>query len=157
MQYRALRTGARLGRSIGRVDAVDNYEIQAAVILDYLQESHDIPRFPTAQLKHSDLQTFWNEEQGFMSETTVTNVTTGGRSGMGPVPLTVALLNFDPTLGCDPVTFQPCSDRALSYLKVVTDAHTVIFPFTKNLAPSQPPAFFGFFLEETALGGHVRT
>ena len=139
------------------MEAVDNYEIQAAVILDYLQESHDVPRFPTTRLKHFDSQTFWNEEQGFMSETTVTNVTTGGRSGMGPVPLTVALLNFDPTLGCDPVTFQPCSDRALSYLKVVTEAHTVIFPFTKNLAPSQPPAFFGFFLEETALGGHVRT
>ena len=92
-----------------------------------------------------------------MRETTVYNVTTGGRSGMGPVPLTVALLNFDPTLGCDPVTFQPCSDRALSTLKVVTHAHMDIFPFIQNLLPNQPPAFYGFFLEETALGGHVRT
>ncbi len=92
-----------------------------------------------------------------MSETTVTNVTTGGRSGMGPVPLTVALLNFDPTLGCDSATFQPCSDRALSYLKVVADAHVELFPFIKTLAPGQPAAFFAFFLEETALGGHVRS
>ncbi|KAI9449115.1 Six-hairpin glycosidase-like protein [Lactarius psammicola] len=141
LQYRALVTGARLGRNIGRLDSVATYESQAAVIREYLQESHD---------------TFWNEEEGWMSETTITNVTTGGRSGMGPVPLTVALLNFDPTLGCDSATFQPCSDRALSYLKVVTDAHVGLFPFIKTLAPGQPPAFFAFFLEETALGGHAQ-
>lgn len=91
-----------------------------------------------------------------MSETTVTNVITGGRSGKGPAPLTVALLNFDPTLGCDSTTFQPCSDRALSYLKVVADAFTKKFPFAQSLPPDQPPAFFAFFLEETSLGGHVR-
>jgi len=35
----------------------------------------------TESLKHPDPQTFWNEEEESMSETTITNVTTGGRSG----------------------------------------------------------------------------
>jgi glucoamylase len=85
---------------------------------------------------------FWRKDQFLgpvMRETTVYNVTTGGRSGMGPVPLTVALLNFDLTLGCDPVTFQPCSNCALSTLKVVTGAHKDVFSFTQNLPPDQPP------------------
>ncbi len=90
-----------------------------------------------------------------MTETTITNVTTGGRSGIGAVPLTVSVLNFDPTLGCDPVTFQPCSDRALSSLKVVGDAFKEIFPINQQFPPSQSP-FFGFFLEDKLYGGHVR-
>src|SRR5579863_9191804 len=32
------------------------------------------------------LQTFWNDEEGFMTETTVTDVETGGRSGKGSAP-----------------------------------------------------------------------
>ena len=90
-----------------------------------------------------------------MTETTITNVTTGGRSGIGAVPLTVSVLNFDPTLGCDSMTFQPCSDRALSTLKVVGDAFRELFPINKKLPPYQSP-FFGFFLEDKLFGGHVR-
>ncbi len=90
-----------------------------------------------------------------MTETTITNVTTGGRSGIGAAPLTVSVLNFDPTLGCDPVTFQPCSDRALSSLKVVGDAFRELFPINKQLPPTQSP-FFGFFLEDQLFGGQVR-
>ncbi|KAI0292707.1 Six-hairpin glycosidase-like protein [Multifurca ochricompacta] len=86
--------------------------------------------------------TFWNEEQGFMTETTVTDVSTGGRSGIGSAPLTVSILNFDPTLGCDPLTFQPCSDRALSTLKVVGDAFKEAFPVNQGLPSNQSP-FFG--------------
>ena len=70
-----------------------------------------------------------------MTGTTVTNVATGGRSGIGAAPLTVSVLNFDPTLGCDPKTFQPCSDRALSSLKVVGDA------FKRDL-PHKPETTF---------------
>jgi glucoamylase len=102
------------------------------------------------------LQTFWNEEDGFMSETTVTSVKTGGRSGVGVAPLTISVLNFDPSLGCDSATFQPCSDRALSTLKVVGDAFKEIYPISQRLPADQPNAFLGFFLEETLLGGHVR-
>ncbi|KAI9457415.1 Six-hairpin glycosidase-like protein [Russula earlei] len=100
--------------------------------------------------------TFWNEEKGFMTETTITKVTPiGGRSGIGAAPLTVAVQNFDPTLGCDPKTFQPCSDRALSSLKVVGDAFRKIFPIDQTLPPDQFP-YFGFFIEDELFGGQVQ-
>ncbi|KAF8267656.1 Six-hairpin glycosidase-like protein [Lactarius quietus] len=135
LQYRALLSGARLGRSIGRGDGASEYESHAAMILDYLQE-----------------------KEGFMTETTVTDVRTGGRSGKGSAPSTISVLNFDPTLGCDSATFQPCSDRALSTLKVVGDAFAELFAFTQNLPPDADKLrpFFGWFLEEKLLGGHAQ-
>ena len=91
-----------------------------------------------------------------MSETTVTDPKTGERSGKRAAPLTVSVLNFDPSLSCDSATFQPCSERALSTMKVVSDAFKEIFPVNKSLPPDQPSALYGFFLEEEVLGGHVR-
>lgn len=38
LQYRALRTGARLGRKIGRGGSASAFEGRASVILEYLQE-----------------------------------------------------------------------------------------------------------------------
>jgi len=89
-----------------------------------------------------------------MTETTITDVKTGGRSGYGAVPMTVSILNFDPTLGCDPLTFQPCSDRALSNLKVVGDKFTEIYPINKKLSDQFP--YVGFFLEDQLYNGQVR-
>jgi glucoamylase len=102
----------------------------------------------------STSQSFWNPEKGYMTETTITNVSEGGRSGIGCAPLTVSVLNYDPTLGCDSATFQPCSDRALSSLKVVGDAFKELFPINKGLQDQFP--FFGFFLEDQLYGGQVR-
>ena len=39
LQYRALRAGARLGRTIGRDDSAVEYETHASMILNYFQES----------------------------------------------------------------------------------------------------------------------
>jgi glucoamylase len=100
------------------------------------------------------IQSFWNDEEGFMTETTITNVTTGGRSGIGSAPLIASIMNFDPTLGCDPVTFQPCSDRALSSLKVVGDAFKQLFPINQQ-PPSDQFPYFGFYLEDQLYGGQV--
>jgi glucoamylase len=112
---------------------------------------------PVLTLKyHLTLQTFWNEGEEYMSETTVTDVEKGGRSGKGSVPLSVTVLNFDPSLGCDSATFQPCSDRALSSLKVLGDAFKEIFPIAERLPPDQPSALLSFFYEEQIFGGHVR-
>jgi glucoamylase len=104
---------------------------------------------------HLVLQTFWNEEEGYVSETTVTSVARGGRSGKGSVPLSVTVLNFDPSLGCDSATFQPCSDRALSSLKVLGDAFKEILPIADRLPLDQPSALLGAFYEEEIFGGHV--
>ena len=89
-----------------------------------------------------------------MTETTVTDVDTGGRSGKGSAPSTIAVLNFDPTLGCDSATFQPCSDRALSSLKVVGDAYKALFPINQQLPSDQFP-YFGSYLEDQLFGGQV--
>jgi hypothetical protein len=90
-----------------------------------------------------------------MSETTITNVKEGGRSGYGSAPLTVSVYNFDPSLGCDDATFQPCSPRALSSLKVVGDHFKEFFPVSRNFTEKQPP-YYGFFTEDEFIGGHVR-
>jgi len=89
-----------------------------------------------------------------MTETTTTNVAEG-RSGYGSAPLTVSVYNFDPSLGCDDATFQPCSPRALSSLKVVGDHFKAFFPISRNFTDKQPP-FYGFFTEDEFIGGHVR-
>jgi glucoamylase len=99
------------------------------------------------------LQTFWNEKEGFMTETTITDVKLG-RSGYGSAPLTVSVYNFDPSLGCDDATFQPCSPRALSSLKVVGDHFKEFFPISRNFTKDRPP-FYGFFTEDEFIGGHV--
>ena len=87
-----------------------------------------------------------------MTETTA-NVEEG-RSGYGSAPLMASVYNFDPSLGCDDATFQPCSPRALSSLKVVGDRFRKFFPISQNFSDDQPP-FFGFFTEDQFLGGHV--
>jgi glucoamylase len=58
-------------------------------------------------------------------------------------------------LGCDSATFQPCSDRALSSLKVIGDAFQKIYPISESLPPDQPNALLGFYLEEKLFGGNV--
>jgi glucoamylase len=88
-----------------------------------------------------------------MTETTITDVAEG-RSGYGSAPLTVSVYNFDPSLGCDDATFQPCSPRALSSLKVVGDRFKAFFPVSQNFTREQPP-YYGFFTEDQFIGGHV--
>jgi glucoamylase len=89
-----------------------------------------------------------------MSETTVTNVTSGGRSGIGAAPLTVSVLNFDTSLGCDSATFQPCSERALSSLKFLIDAYRTHYPINQAI-PKNEPVLIGGYLEDSFLGGGV--
>ncbi|KAI0062578.1 Six-hairpin glycosidase [Artomyces pyxidatus] len=133
LQYRALRAGARLGRRIGRPENVVEYDSKASMVLDYMQ-------------------TFWNPEKNFMSETTITDVKKGGRSGIGAAPLTVSIFNFDQSLGCDPLTFQPCSDKALASLKFITDEFRQLWPISRKW-PKDQPALLGFFLEDQFIGG----
>ena len=89
-----------------------------------------------------------------MSETTVVDVATGGRSGIGAAPLTVSVLNFDPTLGCDSATFQPCSERALMSLKFLIDVYRTHYPINQDI-PKNEPVLIGGYLEDTFLGGGV--
>ena len=89
-----------------------------------------------------------------MADTTVTNVTTGGRSGIGAASLAISVFNFDPTLGCDSATFQPCSERALAGLENLVRIYRDHFPINHGI-PKEKPILLGDFPEDQVLDGGV--
>ena len=89
-----------------------------------------------------------------MADTTITDVATGGRSGIGATPLAMSVLNFDPTLGCDSATFQPCSERALAGLEFFTRIYRDHFPINRRI-PKDQPILLGDFPEDQVLDGGV--
>ncbi|KAH8995264.1 hypothetical protein EDB86DRAFT_3077751 [Lactarius hatsudake] len=66
----------------------------------------------------------------------------------------VSVHNFDPSPGCDDATFQPCSPRALSSLKVVGDRCKGLYPLGRNFKLHGRTSR-GFFAEDVFIGGHV--
>ncbi|KAI9438261.1 Six-hairpin glycosidase-like protein [Lactarius indigo] len=133
LQYRALKHGAYVGRKIGRGEDASDFEGRASLILDYLQERY---RF----------------KEGWMADTTVTDVATGGRSGIGATSLAMSVLNFDPTLGCDSATFQPCSERALAGWEFLVRLYREHFPVNHKI-PKDQPILIGAFPEDQVLDG----
>lgn len=76
-----------------------------------------------------------------------------GRSGVDANTILGSISTFDATAGCDDVTFQPCSDRALLNHKVVTDAFRPIYQVNAGLAAGQAVAV-GRYPEDTYQGGN---
>jgi glucoamylase len=63
------------------------------------------------------------------------------RSGKDINTILASIHNFDPSLGCDAATFQPCSDRALANHKAVTDSfRSSIYPINKGARKGQAVA-----------------
>jgi glucoamylase len=60
-------------------------------------------------------------QNSFIAYTDIVN-TNDGRSGKDANTVLASIHIFDPVLGCDANTFQPCSDKALSNLKAVVDS-----------------------------------
>ena len=60
--------------------------------------------------------------------------TGGGRSGKDANTVLASIHTFDPAAGCDDTTFQPCSDKALSNLKVYVDAFRSIYSINSGIA-----------------------
>ncbi|KAE9408931.1 hypothetical protein BT96DRAFT_913619 [Gymnopus androsaceus JB14] len=60
---------------------------------------------------------------------------------------------FDPAAGCDSLTFQPCSDKALSNLKVYVDSFKDIYAINEGLAENQAKAV-GRYKEDVYMGGN---
>lgn len=65
------------------------------------------------------LQRFWIPSGGYVDSNINAN---DGRTGKDANSILASIHTFDPSLGCDASTFQPCSDRALSNLKSVVDS-----------------------------------
>ncbi|KAH9480597.1 Glucoamylase [Psilocybe cubensis] len=129
-QHRALREGAALAARIGQTSVVSAYTKEADNVLCFLQS-------------------YWNPSQGFM-----TSNTGGGRSGKDANTALASVHNFDPEAGCDSVTFQPCSDKALSSLKVYVDAfRSGIYPINNGIASNAAVAT-GRYTEDVYYNGN---
>ncbi|KAI0067085.1 Six-hairpin glycosidase [Artomyces pyxidatus] len=114
VQHRALRSGAALGRKLRSMDDLAGYEMQAKKILVHMQ-------------------TFWYEKEGQIRARRF-----DGRSGLDSAAHLASVWNFDPVGGCDALTFQPCSDRALSNLKATIDRFKGLYPVSKYIPESEP-------------------
>ncbi|OBZ68698.1 Glucoamylase [Grifola frondosa] len=129
VQHRALREGIDLANAIGQTSVVSNYDTQADNLLCFLQS-------------------YWNPSGGY-----VTANTGGGRSGKDANTVLTSIHTFDPEAGCDAVTFQPCSDKALSNLKVYVDAFRSIYTINSGIASNAAVAT-GRYPEDSYQGGN---
>ncbi|KAF7348265.1 Glycoside hydrolase family 15 protein [Mycena sanguinolenta] len=129
VQHRALREGATLATALGQTSVVSNYQTQAANILCFLQS-------------------YWNPTGGY-----ITANTGGGRSGKDANTALASIHTFDPAAGCDAATFQPCSDKALSSLKVYVDAFRSIYTINSGIASNAAVAT-GRYPEDSYMGGN---
>ncbi|KAG7142145.1 Glucoamylase like protein [Verticillium longisporum] len=94
-------------------------------------------------------QRFWNPSQGYV----ISNINGGSyRNGKDANSILTSIHNFDPVLGCDASTFQPCSDRALSNHKVVTDSFRSIYGINNGKGQGQAVAV-GRYPEDSYYGG----
>jgi glucoamylase len=109
VQHRALREGAALAAKIGHSPTVKPYITQADNILCFLQS-------------------YWNPTGGY-----ITANTGGGRSGKDSNTILASIHTWDINAGCDAGTFQPCSDKALSNLKVYVDSFRSIYSINAGI------------------------
>ncbi|KAK0202042.1 glucoamylase [Desarmillaria ectypa] len=128
VQHRSLREGAALATALGDT-AATQYTTQATNILCFLQS-------------------YWNPNGLY-----ITANTGGGRSGKDANTALASIHTFDPAAGCDAVTFQPCSDKALSSLKVYVDAFRSIYSINSGIASNAAVAT-GRYPEDSYMGGN---
>ncbi|KAJ7143544.1 glucoamylase, partial [Mycena crocata] len=129
VQHRSLREGAALATALGQTSVVSNYNTQAANTLCFLQS-------------------YWNPSGGY-----ITANTGGGRSGKDANTALASIHTFDPAAGCDATTFQPCSDKALSSLKVYVDSFRSIYSINAGIASNAAVAT-GRYPEDSYMGGN---
>ncbi|KAK7468998.1 glycoside hydrolase 15 protein [Stygiomarasmius scandens] len=129
VHHRALREGSTFASRIGETAQVQLYNEQADNILCFLQS-------------------YWNPSRAFM-----TSNTGGGRSGIDANSVLASIHTFDPAAGCDPITFQPCSDKALSNLKVYVDSFRSIYPVNSGI-PEDAAVATGRYSEDIYFEGN---
>jgi len=132
VQHRALREGSALAASIGQTASVGTYDTQAANILCFLQS-------------------YWNPTADYITANTGGGRL--GRSGKDSNTLLASIHTWDINAGCDATTFQPCSDKALSNLKVYVDSFRSIYPINSGISATSAVAV-GRYPEDTYIGGN---
>lgn len=125
VQYRALVEGSALAKQLG--SSCPNCDSQAPLALCFLQS-------------------YWTGSYARAN-------TGGNRSGKDVNTILTSTHMFDPSASCDPLTFQPCSDKALANHKVVTDSFRPIYNVNKGIAEGQAVAV-GRYPEDVYMGGN---
>lgn len=131
-QHRSLREGATLATALGDSTRATAYTTQAANVLCFLQS-------------------FWNGRYA------IANINANnGRSGLDINTILTSIHVFDPAAGCDTLTFQPCSDRALLNHKAVVDSFRgSLYPINSAI-PAGSAVSLGRYNEDVYIGGNVR-
>jgi len=129
VQHRSLREGSELAFRLERYAEGRDYDTQADGVLCFMQS-------------------FWNTRDSYI----IAN-TGGGRSGLDSNTVLASIHTFDPAAGCDPITFQPCSDRALANLRKYVDSFRAVYPINKPAQTSDPIAT-GRYPEDKYFGGN---
>lgn len=75
------------------------------------------------------------------------------RSGKDANTILASVHTFDPSAGCDDVTFQPCSSRALANHKAVTDSFRSIYDVNSGIPQGEALAV-GRYQEDVYQGGN---
>ncbi|KAL4242430.1 glycosyl hydrolase 15 family protein [Abortiporus biennis] len=94
------------------------------------------------------LQSYWNKDENYI----IAN-TGEGRSGKDANTILASIHTFDPAAGCDSVTFQPCSDKALANLQVYVDSFRSVYMINNGI-PSHEPVATGRYSEDVYMGGN---
>ncbi|KAJ3776989.1 glucoamylase [Lentinula raphanica] len=128
LQHRSLRQGVQLANALDQTSVVSSWTTQAGNLLCFLQS-------------------YWNTA-GY-----ITANTGGGRSGKDANTVLASIHTFDATAGCDALTFQPCSDVALSNLLTYVNSFRSIYPINSGLA-NNVAAATGRYPEDSYMGGN---
>ncbi|KZF25490.1 carbohydrate-binding module family 20 protein [Xylona heveae TC161] len=126
-QHRALVEGSTLASQIGK--SCSYCDSQAPEILCFLQN-------------------FWNGQ--YITANINTN---DGRSGKDANSILGVIQTFDPAAACDDTTFQPCSARALSNHKVLTDSFRSIYSINSGI-PQGSAVAVGRYPEDSYYNGN---
>ncbi|KAJ6441978.1 glucoamylase precursor [Purpureocillium lavendulum] len=127
-QYRALIDGSNLANTLGKSGG--SYAAIAPQILCFLQ-------------------TFWVSSGGYINANINVN---NGRAGKDANTILASIHSFDPKLGCDAATFQPCSDKALSNHKVTVDSFRT-YKINSGLGKGKAAAV-GRYIEDVYYNGN---
>ncbi|KAL8929384.1 MAG: hypothetical protein Q9172_000557 [Xanthocarpia lactea] len=94
------------------------------------------------------LQAFWN---GAFVTSNINDQS--GRNGRDTNSILGSIHTFDPEAGCDDLTFQPCSSRALANHKAVTDSFRSLYAVNSDRAQGAAVAV-GRYTEDVYFGGN---
>ncbi len=128
-QHRSLVEGSALAKSLGQ--SAGDYDAIAPQVLCFLQS-------------------FWSPQSGYVLANINVN---NGRGAKDANVVLGSIHTFDPALGCDSATFQPCSDRALVSHKVLVDSFRDIYGINSGI-PSGQALAVGRYPEDTYYNGN---